>query len=167
MIMMKTLYLIGGTMGVGKTSVCQQLKQDLKNSVFLDGDWCWDANPFRVTDETKAMVIDNICYLLNSFLRCSVYENVIFCWVMHEQSIINTIIEKLNTKDCTVKCISLVADEKSLRDRLSNDVRRGIRTKDIVERSIVRIPMYQVLDTIKIGTDDKTVTMIADEIRRL
>ena len=69
---MKTLYMIGGTMGVGKTTVCQQLKQDLQNSVFIDGDWCWDASPFQVTDETKAMVIDNICHLLNNFLKCSV-----------------------------------------------------------------------------------------------
>lgn len=60
---MKTLYMIGGTMGVGKTAVCQQLKQDLQNSVFLDGDWCWDASPFQVTDETKAIVIDNICQM--------------------------------------------------------------------------------------------------------
>ena len=68
---MKTLYLIGGTMGVGKTTVSQQLKKDLANSVFLDGDWCWDADPFQVTDETKEMVMDNICYLLNNFLHCS------------------------------------------------------------------------------------------------
>ena len=50
---MKNLYIIGGTMGVGKTTTCQILKQKLKNSVFLDGDWCWDMNPFKVTDETK------------------------------------------------------------------------------------------------------------------
>ena len=31
--MMKTLYMIGGTMGIGKTTVCQQLKQDLPNSL--------------------------------------------------------------------------------------------------------------------------------------
>lgn len=36
---MKNLYIIGGTMGVGKTAVSQQLKSDLPNSVFLDGDW--------------------------------------------------------------------------------------------------------------------------------
>lgn len=47
-------------MGVGKTTVSQQLKQDLPNSVFLDGDWCWDADPFQVTEETKSMVIRNI-----------------------------------------------------------------------------------------------------------
>lgn len=35
---MKTLYLIGGTMGVGKTTVSQLLKKDLNHCVFLDGD---------------------------------------------------------------------------------------------------------------------------------
>ncbi len=32
---MKTLYLIGGTMGVGKTSACRALQQLLPNSVFF------------------------------------------------------------------------------------------------------------------------------------
>ena len=111
-------------MGVGKTTVSQQLKQDLSNSVFLDGDWCWDANPFQVTEETKAMVTDNICYLLNNFLHCSAYENVIFCWVMHQQKIIDSILEKLDTNDCNVKCISLITDEFKLRKRLAEDVKK-------------------------------------------
>lgn len=164
---MKTLYMIGGTMGVGKTTVCQQLKRNLPNSVFLDGDWCWDASPFQVTDETKSMVIDNICYLLNNFLKCSAYENIIFCWVMHEQSIIHSILEKLDTKNCAVNCISLIANEKSLRDRLSNDIARGVRTADVMERSVARIPLYQTLDTVKIDTSKKTVAMIVNEIKQL
>ena len=164
---MKTLYMIGGTMGVGKTTVCQQLKQDLPNSVFLDGDWCWDASPFQVTEETKAMVTNNISYLLNNFLKCSAYENIIFCWVMHEQGIICSILEKLDTQNCEVKCISLVADEKTLRARLAMDVDRGIRSEDVIERSIARIPMYQALKTIKIDTNTKTVSMIANEIKQL
>ena len=164
---MKTLYIIGGTMGVGKTAVSQQLKLDLPNSVFLDGDWCWDASPFQVTDETKAMVMDNICYLLNNFLHCSAYENVIFCWVMHQQSIIDSIMEKLDTQNCVVKCISLIADEINLRKRLSADVERGIRSEDVIERSVARIPMYQALSTIKLDTNGKTVAMIANEIKQL
>lgn len=83
---MKKLILIGGTMGVGKSTVSQILKRILPDSVFLDGDWCWDSSPFQVTDETKKMVMDNICFLLNGFLSCSAYQNVIFCWVMHEQA---------------------------------------------------------------------------------
>lgn len=164
---MKTLYLIGGTMGVGKTAVSQQLKKDLPNSVFLDGDWCWDANPFQVTEETKAMVTDNICFLLNSFLRCSAYENIIFCWVMHEQFIIDSIVKKLNTENCNVKCISLMTDEATLRKRLEADVNVGIRTEDVIERSIARISKYQSLNTIKIDTVNKTIQQVADGIKRL
>ena len=164
---MKTIYLIGGTMGVGKTTVSQQLKLDLPNSVFLDGDWCWDASPFWVTEETKAMVTDNICYLLNNFLHCSAYENVILCWVMHQQFIIDSIIEKLDLENCNIKCISLIADEDTLRSRLRWDVKKGVRTADIIDRSISRIPLYHALNTIKIDTSGKTPQMIADEIKHL
>ena len=74
---MKRLYLIGGTMGVGKTTVCQILKRQLPNCVFLDGDWCWDMEPFQVNEEKKAMVMENICFLLNNFLRFSAYETIV------------------------------------------------------------------------------------------
>lgn len=161
---MKTVYIIGGTMGVGKTSVCRSLKSMLENSVFLDGDWCWDSSPFQVTEETKKMVIDNICYLLNNFIRSSVYENVVFCWVMHRQDIINSILEKIDTRDCNVKIISLVCDEKSLRERLQRDIDKGVRLPDVVDRSVARISMYRELDTIKIDTSGKDTEAVAKEI---
>lgn len=164
---MKKIYLIGGTMGVGKTTVCQQLKKDLPQSIFLDGDWCWDMNPFQVTEETKVMVEKNICYLLNNFLHCSAYENIIFCWVMHKQPIIDAIVNKLDTKNCILNCISLIADESTLRDRLAADVEKGVRNADVIEKSVARIPMYNALNTIKIDTSNKSVQMIADEIKAL
>lgn len=92
---MKRLIFIGGTMGVGKTAVCRELQRTLPGNVFLDGDWCWDAAPFVVNAETKAMVLDNICYLLQNFLDCSAYENVIFCWVMHQEEIVRQILSEL------------------------------------------------------------------------
>lgn len=164
---MKTLYLIGGTMGSGKSTVGQQLKKDLNNSVFLDGDWCWDASPFQVTDETKAMVIRNICFLLNSFIRCSAYENIIFCWVMHEQYIIDSIVNELDGENFTVKKISLIVDEINLKNRLKADIASGIRTEDVIDRSIRRLPGYQALDTIKIETSNKSVYQIVEEIKAL
>ena len=164
---MKRLYLIGGTMGVGKTTVCQQLKSELPNSVFLDGDWCWDADPFQVTDETKNMVLDNICHLLNNFIHCSAFDNIIFGWVMHEQSIIDIILRRLETKDCDVITISLIVNETSLKHRIMKDICDGARDEEVIERSIARIPLYQKLNTIKIDTNGKTVRMISGEIRRL
>ncbi len=164
---MKKLFLIGGTMGIGKSTVSQFLKYKLPNSVFLDGDWCWDAHPFLVTEETKEMVMQNICLMLNNFLKCSAYENVIFCWVMHEQAIINEIVSRLNTDNCHIVAVSLVCSEKELIRRLQKDIIAGIRTPDVIERSIARIPLYQQLDTIKIDTSGKIAEAIANEIAAL
>ncbi len=54
---MKTLLFINGSMGVGKTAVCKALLEQLTPGIFLDGDWCWNMNPFLVTDETTSMVL--------------------------------------------------------------------------------------------------------------
>ncbi len=161
---MKKLFFIGGTMGVGKTTVCQNLKKKLSHSVYLDGDWCWDANPFQVTDETKKMVIDNVCYLLNNFLQCSAYENIIFSWVMHEQSIIDTIVSKINAESFQFINISLIADELTIKQRLLNDIKHGLRTMDMIERSIEKIPMYKNLSTIKIDTSNQSTDETVQEI---
>ena len=96
---MKELVFVNGTMGVGKTSVCRELLRILQPSVFLDGDWCWNMSPFVVNDETRSMVLGNIAYLLNSFLHCSEYRYVIFCWVMHEISIVENVLERLDLSD--------------------------------------------------------------------
>ena len=164
---MKRIYLIGGTMGVGKTSVCRTLKKMLKNAVFLDGDWCWDADPFQVNDETKRMVIDNICHLLNNFIRCSAYDNVIFCWVMHEENIINEILSNLALTNCDVKSVSLICDRDVLVKRLEKDIEAGIRKEDVIVRSIERLPLYAALDTVKIDVSDLSVEQTAEIIASL
>ena len=161
---MKTLYLVGGTMGVGKTTVCKCLNRKLPDSVFLDGDWCWATDPFQVTDETKTMVMENICFLLNQFLHCSAYQNVVFCWVMHEQGIIDQILNSIDRSACEVRVISLICREDSLRKRLTEDVQKGIRSPEIIEKSVARIELYSKMKTEKIRTDDKTPEIIAEEI---
>lgn len=154
-------------MGVGKTTVCQLLKMKLPNSVFLDGDWCWDMHPFQITDETKQMVMKNICYQLNHFIGCSVFENVIFCWVMHEQSIIDDIHSRLKLDDCHVKSISLICNENALIERLQKDVSAGLRAPDIIERSVGRISCYQGLNTLKVDVSEMSPIEVADLISKL
>ncbi len=165
---MKRLYLIGGTMGVGKTAACKLLcRQKLSNSVFLDGDWCWDAHPFTVTEETKEMVVDNICHLLNNFLRCSAYQTVVFCWVMHEQAIIDDILSRLDTAGCRVVAVSLTCSEQALKSRLQRDIDEGLRMPDVLERSLARLPLYEALKTVKIDTSGKTIDETAEALYRL
>ena len=110
------------------------------------------------------MVLDNICFLLNQFLRCSCYDNVIFCWVMHEQSTIDALLSRIDLATCVIKKISLVCDQSVLEARLKSDISTGVRRADILERSIARMPLYANLDTLKIDTSDRSVDEVADAI---
>lgn len=110
------------------------------------------------------MVMENICFLLNQFIRCSAYENIIFCWVMHEQEIIDEIISKLETEDCQIYTISLMCDADSLRKRLQKDIDAGIRAADVIQRSIARIGLYGELDTKKIDVSHITPEQAAERI---
>ncbi|BAE84578.1 AAA family ATPase [Desulfitobacterium hafniense] len=161
---MKNIYLIGGTMGIGKTTVCHIMKDKLNNSVFLDGDWCWDMHPFRISDETKLMVMENIGFLLNNFIRCSVFENIVFCWVMHEQAILDDLLSRIETADCDIHLISLVCSEQALRARLRKDIDAGIRTEDVLRKSIDRISLYERLNTLKVDVSQKSPAQVADFI---
>ena len=113
------------------------------------------------------MVIQNICFLLNQFIHCSAYQTIIFCWVMHEQSIIDTILESLDKADCTLKVISLICDEAELEARLMKVIAVGIREKDVLKRSISRMGNYIKLNTVRLDTSNKKPMDIADEILAL
>lgn len=153
---MKRLYLIGGPMGVGKTTVCLELQKRLDRSVFLDGDWCWDARPFQVTEETKAMVTENICFLLNNFLRCSAYDHVIFCWVLHQQAILDGLLSRLNLENCQVRAVSLIASPEALAARMEADIQAGRRGREALGRSLAYLPLYAALHTEKLDVSRLT-----------
>lgn len=165
--MMKNLIFINGTMGVGKTSTSKELQKMLPNCVFLDGDWCWNMSPFIVTDETQNMVLDNISHLLNNFISCSEYENIIFCWVMHEQSILDDVLSRLNKYDCMLFKFSIVCTEQSLISRITKDIKQGIRKKDIIERSVPRLKKYFEMDTKKIDVSEISAKETAEIIYKL
>lgn len=153
---MKKLIIINGTMGVGKTTTCLELQKLLPRNVFLDGDWCWMMEPFIVNDETKAMVMDNISHLLNNFIKCQEYENIIFCWVMHEQSIIDELLSKLDMQNCKEYIFSLVCTEDALVQRLEKDVADNKRAEDVITRSIPRLEKYKLINSIKIDVSNIT-----------
>lgn len=132
---MKTLVVIRGPMGAGKTAVSAQLAQLLPRSVRLDGDWCWDMHPFTVTEETKAMVLDNITHLLRNFLRCSEIDFVIFAWVLNDASALGAIQSGLAGCEYDMHLVTLLPDAQTLRAQLSRDIDAGLRAPDVIGRA--------------------------------
>ena len=159
---MKHVYLIGGPMGIGKSTICNQLNQDLDHSVFLDGDWCWNMDPFIVNQDTKNMVLDNITHCLNNFIHTPGIENIIFCWVMHKQDIIDQIIQKLDTESVDIHLISLICEKEELMKRMLID-RRDNQT---IRKSLQYLELYKDLDTQKIDVTTLDVQKTIDKIKR-
>ena len=164
---MKQLYIIGGPMGVGKTTVCRELKALTAPCAFLDGDWCWDMEPFQVTPETTAMVQENIAFLLGQFLRCSAYETVIFCWVLHQQEIVDSLLRQLPLEGVRVHGVSLLARPETLKERIGKDVAAGLRSWDVLERSVQRLPLYESMSTQKLWVDGLTPRQAAQRLAAL
>lgn len=151
-------------MGVGKSTTSKALQSLLPNCVLLDGDWCWNAQPFIVTNETKSMVLDNITYLLNNFLSISAYDNIIFCWVMQDDKISNEIISKLNLKNHKLTRFTLFCSAEKLSDRLLEDVKSGIREQDIIQKSLSYLERFKNSSCEKIDVSEISANKAAQII---
>lgn len=160
---MKKIIFIGGTMGVGKTTTSKALHHILQPSIWLDGDWCWQMNPWNFNETNKQMVIENICYLLNNYIQNDNFQYIIFSWVMHKQEIINEILSHLNLQGSKQYHFSLVCSKANLEERMKNDN----RDEDSINTSLKRLHMYQQLDTIKITTDYQNINDVANQIKKM
>lgn len=105
--------------------------------------------------------------MLNNFIGCNEIENIIFCWVLHNQEIIDTILSRINLSDCEIINISLVCDQKNLIKRLEKDILSGKRNNDIIDRSVNRLACYSSLKTLKIDTSNINEYQTAEIISTL
>ena len=164
---MKSLYLICGPMGVGKTTTALALRDKLPDCAFLDGDWCWDMHPFRVTEVTKRVVLDNICHALNNFLTCGAFENVVFCWVMHQKEILAEILGRLRTEGWEVLAVALTCSPEALKERHARDVAAGRRDEESIHRALDYLPLYGALGVPCVDVSLLTPDEVAERIRAM
>lgn len=158
--MKKKLIIINGTMGVGKTTVCKELYARLENLIWLDGDWCWMMHPWKITDENKKMVMENIRFLLRSYLSNSSFEYIVFSWVIHRQEILDQLLAGLAGLEFELFKITLTCSELKLIHRLKEDK----RSEGQISESVGRLHHYDQMDTMKIDTTCTTVAETADRI---
>ena len=164
---MKNLIFINGTMGAGKSAVSRELKKILAPSFFLDGDWCWDMEPFVPGAAERALVLRNIAFLLNNYLAFDGRGNVIFCWVMHQQAIVDQLLSHLPRKGCRIHTLSLICTPEELRERVEGDIRTGARQPGAVERSLEYLSYYDALSTQKIDVTGCTPEQGAEKLLEL
>lgn len=164
---MKRFFLLCGPMGVGKSTVGRALRDRLENCAFLDGDWCWDMHPFRVTPVTRRVVLDNICHSLDNFLTCGAFENVVFCWVMPQREILDGILARLHTQMWQTLPLALVCTRTALEERLRRDIAAGVRAEDVVACAVAYLPRYAEMGLPTLDVSRLSAAEAAEQIERM
>ena len=162
---MKPLVFLNGPMGVGKSTVAALLQQKFDRCAYLDGDWCYRVQPFRVTNESKALVLHNIAYLLDGYLKSPDVDLVLFSWVMNKREIRDAVLSKMTERG---KClfVTLTASEEALTKRFEKDIAAGLRTQEGLCRALSYLPDYKAdFGGLKLITDDKEPDELAEIVK--
>lgn len=154
-------------MGIGKSTITQELAMKTKNSAYLDGDWCWVIHPFIVNEENKKMVIKNIHFLLNSFIKNTMIETIFFCWVMDEQDIIDLVLTGIDKDKVDIVSISLTASRDKLKKNIQKDIDSGKRTPRDLKNSLERLPKFEQLDSIKVDITTKDISTVVHHLQEI
>lgn len=161
---MKPLIFLNGPMGVGKSTVATILQQKFDRCAYLDGDWCYQVHPFRVTEESKALILHNIAHLLDGYLRSPDVDLILFSWVMNKREIRDAVLAQMKEQG---KCIfvTMNASEAVLRERFAKDIAAGLRTPEGFERALSYLPDYQAdFGGLKLITDGRSPEECAETI---
>jgi hypothetical protein len=92
-------------------------------------------------------------------------ENIIFCWVMHQQEIIDTLIDKINGYD-EFYHFSLMITPELLKIHFQDDIKKGKREINNVEKAIEYLNGYNLIKSIKIEVKENNILEIINEIKK-
>ena len=83
---------------------------------------------------------------------------------MHESKISDDILDLLTSAQYRLHKISLICTPERLKERLRLDIAGGVRSDDIVERSISRLDNYKSMDTHKVDVSNISAEQAANII---
>ena len=155
--------VLNGPMGVGKSTVGKYIADQNPGTAFIDGDWCMDIHPFVGNQETKAMAVDNILYMIRNYQKCSVCSMVVLVWLMDDPWVIQRMTEGLAALRAEMKNVVLVCDRENLIKRWNNDQNCEWRTDEWLQVSLKSLPGFASAKN-AIDTSDLPIDQIADLI---
>jgi len=159
---MKNLIIINGAAGVGKTTVSMHLREILPKNVMLDGDWCWFSNPYIVNDETKKMWERNLSFLLNSFIACSEFDNIIAPICTRRESMIQELVNSLDMTNTVAHQFVLHCSKPIRKKRVDGDQSMRKRGANIYDSEWETV--FDNMPAQKIDTTNLTAKQVAEII---
>lgn len=161
---MKRVFFLNGPMGVGKSTTGRLLQSALPQAAFIDGDWCFDIDPFVGDGATRAMAADNILHLVGNYGKCPSCQNVVVAWLMDRPEIRESLDAGVKALGLEPFWYTLVCSPQALRSRWEKDGACPWRTAEWLEISLRSLKGFASLPGRQIDTGDKTAGQARDAI---
>lgn len=87
--------------------------------------------------------------------------------ILYDNAIIKEITDALPMKKVKFYNISLIADEKTIVERLERDIEEGLRPLIVIPRSKERLKHFKNISSIHVDTKEKTKEEVLNEVLNL
>ena len=112
------IIIINGSLGVGKSSVAEQLHYKFKKSVNLDGDYIGDVNPFKIYDDARISHLYRTLAVLIRFHQENGYPNFLINYVFESAESLQELLDLLKPLDDEIHVFWLTCDREAQRERI-------------------------------------------------
>ena len=112
------IIIINGALGVGKSSVADQLRYRFEKSVNLDGDYIGDVHPFEIYDDDRIRHLYRTLELLIRFHQANGYQNFVINYVFESPETLQALLQLLSPLDPSIHTYWLVCDEEEQARRI-------------------------------------------------
>ncbi len=112
------IIIINGSVGVGKTTVAEELHQKFDKSIHLDGDHIGNVHPFEIYDEARIDHLYRTLELLVGFHQKNGYQNFVINYVFESADSLQDLLDLLSPLEPSIHIYWLTCDEKEQAKRI-------------------------------------------------
>jgi chloramphenicol 3-O-phosphotransferase len=112
------IIIINGSLGVGKSSVAEELHWKFDKSVHLDGDHIGDVHPFEIYDDARIDHLYRTLALLVGFHQKNGYDNFVINYVFESSESMGDLLDLLRPLDASIHVYWLTCDKREQEKRI-------------------------------------------------